>query len=336
MIEYEATIMSANKRFANYPKSLMGRLRKIIALTSIIYFSSQYFVPVGAQVLDPVIDDDRGVGVEFRANDQFTTGRRVALIIGNSSYQSAGVLRNPVNDARDIASVLQELGFEVILRTDSDLRTMEAAIDEFYAAIQQGSVGVFYFAGHGVQADGENYLLPIDANIQVERDLPYESLPLARIVGRMEAADNDINIVILDACRNNPFASSVRSLQRGLATVDAATGFFIAYATAPGNVADDGQGRNGTFTAALLNHIRTSNLTVEQLFKRVRAQVSNATNGQQIPWTSSSLIGEFAFGTGNSDRGPSDLTIDDGTVTPLAPEEDDTTEGGICISSVCF
>lgn len=332
--------MGAKRTAANISRSLIFRslarhTQRVITLTTIACLSSQFFAAARAQNLE-AISDDRGIGVEFQTTEQFSTGRRVALVIGNSRYESAGVLRNPVNDARDIAAVLRDLGFEVILRTDSDLRMMEEAVDEFYTTIQQGSVGVFYFAGHGVQAAGENYLLPIDANIQVERDLPYESLPLARVVGRMEAAENDINIVILDACRNNPFASSVRSLQRGLATVDAATGFFIAYATAPGNVADDGQGRNGTFTAALLNHIRTSNITVEQLFKRVRAQVSSATNSQQIPWTSSSLIGEFAFGTGEGDRGTSGTTIGNDESPQFTDEAADTSEGGICISSVCF
>jgi tetratricopeptide (TPR) repeat protein len=223
--------------------------------------------------------------------------KRTALVIGNSNYQKAGQLSNPVNDATDMAKALTELGFDVILLKDSNLRQMGEALDEFHAKLRQGGVGVFYYAGHGMQVDGENYLIPIDAKLARKQDTPYESLAVGKILGAMEDAANNVNIIILDACRDNPFSRSwQRSNQSGgLAPVQAVRGSYIAYATAPGDVAADGEGRNGTFTAQILEHIKTPNLSVEEMFKRVRQDVLQETNNKQMPWDSSSLVGEFSF-----------------------------------------
>jgi hypothetical protein len=223
-----------------------------------------------------------------------TASRRTALIIGNAAYVQ-GPLRNPVNDATAMATSLRQLGFAVALLRNVDLRTMQEAVTTFSQQLRQGGTGLFYYAGHGVQVHGENYLIPLSASIDRVQDVPYEALPVGRILGAMEDAANQTNILILDACRNNPFTRAWRSYQRGLAVVQAIRGSLIAYATAPGEVAYDGDGKNGLYTSHLLQHLATPNLSVEGVFKRVRAGVVNDTEGQQVPWESSSLIGHFSF-----------------------------------------
>ncbi|MFM6131778.1 MAG: caspase domain-containing protein [Sphaerospermopsis kisseleviana] len=223
--------------------------------------------------------------------------KRIALVIGNANYQ-VGKLGTPLNDATDMEAALKELGFEVILLKDSSKRQMDDALDQFSTRINQGYVGLFYYAGHGVQVEGENYLIPVNAQIKAEKDVEYESMPLGKILGRMESAGNRINIVILDACRDNPFRRFSRSSSRGLTTPgqqELGTGTYIAFATAPGKVASDGTGRNGLFTSYLLKYIKTPNLPVQLMIQKVRSDVVKNTNNRQVPWESSSLIGEFAF-----------------------------------------
>ncbi len=221
--------------------------------------------------------------------------RRIALVIGNANYQ-VGKLDTPLNDATDMANALKELGFEVILLKDSSKRQMDDALDQFTTRINQGYVGLFYYAGHGMEVEGENYLIPVNAQIKYEKDVEYESMPLGKILGRMEDAGNRINIVILDACRDNPFRKFWRSSSRGLTAPSQATsGTLIAFATAPGKVASDGTGRNGLFTSYLLKYIKTPNMEVDSMLRKVRSDVVQNTNNYQVPWTSSSLIGEFAF-----------------------------------------
>ncbi|AFZ45567.1 peptidase C14 caspase catalytic subunit p20 [Halothece sp. PCC 7418] len=228
--------------------------------------------------------------------DRADNRRRVALVIGNADYTVGSPLQNPVNDATDITAMLQELGFDkVITVTDADLRKMESAVNNFTNELQSGSVGLFYYAGHGMQTQGENYLIPIDAEIQSESDIRYESLPLGKVLGRMEDAGNGVNIVILDACRNNPFSRGWRSSgSQGLAEVRA-EGMLIAYATAPGDVASDGKGRNGTFTGALLKGMSTPGQDIVLMMRDVRRMVKQETGGKQIPWVSTSLDNNFAF-----------------------------------------
>ena len=221
--------------------------------------------------------------------------QRIALVIGNENYQ-VGKLDTPLNDATDMANALKELGFEVILLKDSSKRQMDDALDQFFTRINQGYVGLFYYAGHGMEVEGENYLIPVNAHIKYEKDVEYESMPLGKILGRMEDAGNRINIVILDACRDNPFRKFWRSSSRGLtAPLQAVSGTLIAFATAPGKVASDGTGRNGLFTSYLLKYIKTPNMEVDLMLRKVRSDVAQNTNNYQVPWTSSSLIGEFAF-----------------------------------------
>jgi hypothetical protein len=229
--------------------------------------------------------EDRGIKLHVE---------RLALVIGNSAYQTTS-LKNPLNDAEDMAATLRNLGFKVILKRDADQRTMEDAIRYFGRQLRKGGIGLFYFAGHGVQVGGRNYLMPVDARIESESDVKYEAVDAGRVLGKMEDAENQLNIVILDACRNNPYARAFRSDQSGLARMDAPTGSLIAYATAPGEVAADGPERNGVFTKHLIKHMMTPNLTIEQVLKRVRINVARQTNGRQIPWESSSLMGDFYF-----------------------------------------
>ena len=221
---------------------------------------------------------------------------RQALVIGNSNYVHAGILRNPANDARAIGKTLSQLGFKVTTLIDASERQMDQAIRKFGRQLRgNNGVGLFYYAGHGMQIDGENYLLPTDINPSNETDISYDAMPVGKLLGQMKDAGNGMNIVILDACRNNPFARSFRSSSRGLAQVIAPTGSFISYATAPGDVAADGEGNNGLFTEKLLQHMTTPGLRLEEVFKRVRADVQLDSNNKQVPWDSSSVTGEFFF-----------------------------------------
>jgi len=219
--------------------------------------------------------------------------RRVALIIGNSAY-TQGALANPVNDARDIAAALRQANFEVLFGENQNRRQMRELIRQFGEKIRNGGVGLFYFAGHGVQVSNENYLLPIGAEITKETEIEDEGIRVGFVLAQMEEARNKLNIVILDACRDNPFARSFRSAsERGLAvTRSAPTGTFIAYATGAGNVASDGAGRNGLFTQELLTNLKTPGLTLESVFRRTRTTVRSKSNGQQVPYDYSSVEGE--------------------------------------------
>ncbi len=220
--------------------------------------------------------------------------RRTALIIGNSNYQSAP-LRNPVNDARAIAESLRRLGFDVRELFDAGQADMKRAIWDFGKKLRDGGVGLFYFSGHGVQVGGENYLVPVGARIEMEPDLELEAVRATRVLAEMDKANNGLNIVILDACRNNPFVRSFRSPARGLAQMRAPVGTLLAYATAPGSVAADGTGDNGLYTSELLAAMTVPGLKIEDFFKRVRAAVREKSSDRQVPWESTSIEGDFYF-----------------------------------------
>ncbi|MDS4032393.1 MAG: SUMF1/EgtB/PvdO family nonheme iron enzyme [Candidatus Contendobacter sp.] len=220
---------------------------------------------------------------------------RTALVVGNAGYRDSP-LNNPVNDARDLAEALRAMDFEVVQRENLDKRGFDVAVSDFARRLKErGGVGLFYYSGHGAQVKGENYLIPVSAAINSEADVEYEAVNAGRILRNMEQAGNGLNIVVLDACRNNPYRSWYRSETKGLARMDAPTGSIVAYATAPGTVAADGAGRNSPYTAGLLQAMRTPGLGVEQLFKQVRIQVAKATSNRQVPWESSSLMGDFFF-----------------------------------------
>lgn len=223
--------------------------------------------------------------------------KRLALVVGCNQYEYAGELRNPLNDARSIKYKLEQLGFKVILRENPTLREFKMTVDDFGIELKNYDVGLFYFAGHGVQVNGINYLVPVEANLMAERFVEYDCLRADRVLSHMDQHGTDVNIVILDACRNNPFEKSWgRGIAgRGLAVMNAPTGTFIAYATAPGKTASDGDRENGLYTEQLLKEIETKNLTITQLFQRVRKSVISQSNNQQVPWEATSLTSDFYF-----------------------------------------
>lgn len=236
--------------------------------------------------------DDRNLAIN--QVNHAVSEQRIALVIGNNAYKSAP-LANPINDARDIAKALSGFGFSVTLRENANQRDMKQAIREFTALIKHGGTGLLYFAGHGVQSKGRNYLIPVDADIQQEYELEDQAVDANIVLAAMDEAQNPVNIVILDACRNNPFARSFRSATSGLAQMDSVKGTLIAYATAPGSVAADGAERNGIYTKHLLQSLQQPDSDIARVFSRVRAAVVRETGGRQIPWESTSLIGDFYF-----------------------------------------
>jgi formylglycine-generating enzyme required for sulfatase activity len=246
--------------------------------------------------------------------------KRLALVIGNGAY-AMSPLKNPVNDARAMAQALRGLGFEVIAHENAGYKDMRRAVIEFGDRLQGGGVGLFYYAGHGIQAGARNYLIPVDAAIKSESEVEVESIDVSTVLARMETARNRLNIVILDACRDNPFARSFRSSSRGLASVDAPTGTMIAYATAPGRVAADGAGANGPYTAELVQAMQQPGLKLEEVFKRVVGGVRRQTSGQQVPWFTSSVDGEFVFKLPTTEAlAPSRVApVEDGAEMVLVP-----------------
>ncbi len=225
--------------------------------------------------------------------DTSDPAKKFALVIGNKDYKDSP-LRNPVNDAEDISAVLKGLGFRVQTKTNANRRQMDEAIKEFVQKVQNGDVALFYFSGHGAQVKGENYLLPVGTSIKSESDVVYDAVPVGRILGKLEESKNRINIVILDACRNNPF-KGFRSAGQGLSPVDAPVGTFIAYATAPGSVAVDGTGRNSPYTKHLIQALKTEGVNIDNAFRQVLRGVRQETDGKQNPWVSSCLPDEFYF-----------------------------------------
>ncbi len=228
---------------------------------------------------------------------------RVALVIGNSAYEHAAPLKNPKHDAVALAAVLKRLGFTVVMGVDLTRTQFEKTVRKFAKALRGADVGLFFYAGHGLQVKGKNYLAPIDAALDDEADLDFEALPVRTVLKQMER-HTKTNLVILDACRNNPLARNLArsmgtrsaGIGRGLARETTGIGTLIAFATEPDNVALDGDGKNSPFTTALLRHIETPGLDVAQLMRRVRKEVIDETSGRQVPWNNSSLTGDFYFG----------------------------------------
>ncbi len=230
--------------------------------------------------------------------------KKVALVIGNGRYTSAGALDNPANDAHDVAAALLELGFQVVDGTDLDGAAMREKLRDFAKAVQGAGVALFFYAGHGVQVDGHNYMLPVDAQLDSKDDLEFEAVDMNRVLVQLEREPR-VNIIILDACRNNPLAENLARAFRGssrsiggrsggLAALDAvAPGTLISFSTQPGATASDGTGRNSPYTAALLEHIRTPGLELQGLMRRVGAEVVRASDGAQVPWQNASLTTDY-------------------------------------------
>src|SRR5262245_37718456 len=266
------------------------------------YTRHNYVVLISVLLVAPMIFgrtiQDRGQTTK-RPVAKRTSESRVALVIGNSAYRDTP-LPNPVNDARGMAAALRNVGFDVIAGENLTQKDMLRAIGEFGQRLNGGAVGLFYFAGHGMQVKGENYLIPVGADIQKELDVEVEAIKLSRVLNELEEAHNQTSILILDACRNNPFARSFRAVVNGLGQVTAPAGTLIAYATSPGSVASDGPGRNGLYTEELLAAIREPGLKIEDIFKRVRVRVREKSNNNQVPWENSSLVGDFYFVPSNN------------------------------------
>ncbi len=228
---------------------------------------------------------------------------KVALVIGNESYEEAP-LRNPVNDANDIAAALKNLGFELIdngALLDLNKQQMNDAIDKFRERLSQGGVGAFYYAGHGVAIEGVNYLIPIDADLDVEKDAEYETIPLRKVINSMQATETQFNFIIVDACRDNPvyrqWPSALRSglTPKGFTEENPARGTIILYSTKPRSTAIDGQGRNSPFASHLLKHIGTTGLDIAFMIRRVTEGVVTETNNKQEPWREGSVRGSGEF-----------------------------------------
>jgi caspase domain-containing protein len=245
-----------------------------------------------AQLQQPTAGTDDTAQTAAQGSEQ-----RVALVIGNSSYQNAAQLTNAGNDAQSMAQLLNSAGFEVISATDLTQNDMIKVVQDFSAKVAArgpNTVAMLYYAGHGVQLEGENYLIPVDAKVSSPSELVNDSVRLVDIMATLEVIPSRVRIVVLDACRNNPFPSVVDA-GRGLAIVDAPNGSIVGYSTAPGTEAQDGIDGHSPYTSAFLRLAREPNLPIEKLFKRVRLEVNHATEGEQTPWESSSLTSEFYF-----------------------------------------
>ncbi|MFH2144191.1 MAG: caspase family protein [Bacteroidota bacterium] len=264
------------------------------------YFSTNFKLTSEKTVATIKATDIQGNPSIFKFNiikDSDTSSyKKLALVIGNSNYINGGTLRNPCNDADSLYNALKSLGFTVLKYLDADQKIMKSAMDEFGSKLVNFDIGLFFYAGHGMQVNGINYLIPVDAKIENENQVEYDCVRADRILANMEDAGSKTNIIILDACRDNPFQRSWRSSgSQGLAFMDAPSGSIIAYATSPGSYAFDGSGKNGLYTSALLQHIKSPNTTIEEVFKKVRKTVREESNGKQVPWESTSLEGMFYF-----------------------------------------
>lgn len=230
------------------------------------------------------------------AKDNPSDDKRLALVIGNSKYLR-GALKNPKNDADDISRALKQMGFYVIDVRDGSLQDMRQAIRLFGDQLATNNVGVVYYSGHAVEVKGRNYIVPINAEVKREDEIVDQALDIALILEKMKSSNSDINILILDACRDDPFGRGFRSLSRGLANINAPVGTMVAYSTSPGEVASDGdeKERNSPYTKHLLRLMSEPNWPVEKIFKEVRKAVRAETNGKQTPWENTSLSGDFYF-----------------------------------------
>lgn len=259
-------------------------------------------------------------GLDVAEQQEMISENRVALVIGNAGY-GVGELANPVRDAEAMAQRLQELGFDTELGLDLDQKGMIQAVRRFGKRLDEGGIGLFYFAGHGMQVDGENFMIPVGAQIDKEAHVESESVAVSRVLGQMEGAKNRLNILILDACRNNPYEKQWRSNGgRGLSAVDPPRGTLIAFATSPGTLASDGDGDHGLYTQALLDQVGQGDLDLEDTFKAVRAEVSEATDGAQVPQEYTSVTGDFFFRLPDATSADGSIEVVEEPGEPVEPE----------------
>ena len=237
---------------------------------------------------------EEGGSVTTQMQNGTELGKRLALVVGNSNYKTRP-LKNPINDANDVSNALKASGFQVIDIRDATLQQMRVGIRQFGDRLINNDVGLVYYSGHGVEVKGRNYFIPVNADIQREDEIADQGLDVSLILEKMNTAGKGVNILIVDACRDDPFGRSFRSSSRGLAQMDAPRGTIIAYATSPGKVAADGDGRNSPYTKNLVKAMQQPNKPIEQVFKEVRRAVQEETKNQQTPWENTSLSGDFYF-----------------------------------------
>lgn len=249
-------------------------------------------------LIDKIQDENKENKIDRNKNENqdplVDVRKRYALVLGNSNYSSLPKLPNALNDAREITQSLKSAGFQVFVHENLDLAGMQNAIRVFGEQLSKNDVALVYYAGHGVQVKGKNYLIPVRENIKKSFEVPNRAMDVDDVLLMLENIKNDLNIVVLDACRS-PFPGEARGTNRGLATIEAAKGTFIAFATAPGKEALDGSGSNSPYTKHLAKLIGKKGLPLEQVFKEVRKAVVAETNGEQVPWENSSLMGDFYF-----------------------------------------
>jgi hypothetical protein len=232
---------------------------------------------------------------EQQSNQNVQSDSRVALVIGNSNYAKVTPLSNPTHDADDMAAQLRKIGFDVVKYNNVKIQQIGTVLSEFRSKLKPGSAALVFYAGHGMQIKGENYFPVVDADIHTEEDVPNQSISLRQITGILEDSKTRLNLVFLDACRNNPYTRGFRSVEGGLARVTAPSGTLISYATRPGSVAADGDGRNGLYTSKLLHHM-TSQREIELTLKDVLSEVKTSSKGKQEPWIEGAIEGNFCFG----------------------------------------
>jgi hypothetical protein len=235
---------------------------------------------------------------------------RLALVIGQSDYRSVPALPNPANDAKAMTQLLTDSGFEVLAASDLSQDQLRQKVSEFASQMASrgpDTVALVFYAGHGLQIDGENYLVPVDIDVKREADIPIQAVRLNDILNTLNSVPSKMRILMLDACRNNPFPEINKTAGHGLAIVDAKTGApgtFVSFSTSPGAEAEDGNGNDSPYTTALLTAAKAPGIPIEETFKRVRLQVNRATEGRQTPWDSSSLTDDFSFIAGPTASGP--------------------------------
>ena len=315
-VDYNTTVNESKPNIRVCIKTKQALSEVLVYVNNSIQHSTKSFAPISDDLCNYMIkkevhlekgdneikliikNKDRTITSEKRiiTYEPKITEYRNALVIGNSKYKK-NPLKNPANDAKAMADALRKLNFTVIEVIDADRITMRNSVRKFKEKMQKDrGVGLFYYAGHGVQVKDENYLIPVNHDIQEEYDIQDEAIRMNTILAYMQDAGTRMNIVILDACRDNPFAGSMRSAGRGLAQIYAeGSGTLIAYATSPGSTASDGDGKNGLYTQELLKALNTPGLEIGIVFRKVLANVQRLSGNKQIPWVNSSITGEFYF-----------------------------------------
>ena len=270
---------------------------KLNKIRNVYSFNHPLSLSKGQNIIKVTVENEDNSTIEDIRKVYFQSEKRLALVIGNADYIYGGTLPNPVNDARSMSEALQKVGFDVLKFENLNQKDMKKAIDDFGTQLYNYDIGLFYYAGHGIQSGGFNYLIPVESQLVAYADVEYDCVRADRILRKMEYAKTDVNVLILDACRDNPFERkwSRAASGKGLAFMDAPSGSLIAYATSPGRTAADGSGKNGLYTEALLKYIQQRGLQIEEVFKNVRREVETKSAGNQTPWESTSLKGYFYF-----------------------------------------